>query len=467
MNVIKTDVAIIGSCLGGYAAAIRLRQYGKSVLLINNSYHDKDNFDISQIKTFALFTSANTYNDMLLSYKMGIQVSERKFNWQYFLHWINGISNKINISHYEQLERNNVNVINGHAYFKTANNIELTTEKEIVNVAFEHCIIATGSKSIELPDVPINENNIISSEGLYRLKNFPKDITIMGAGLTGLELAFALNKLGSKVSVIEMEKDVLPDLEEELSSTIKEKLKESGINLFLNSIIKGCKTSESNVELIYERENKIHTQTSEIVISSLGRIPDVEGLNMSNIGIETNDDGQIYLNEKLQTNITNIYMVGDSARSPFLVNKSIHEGCSIAEIIVEKEESVELGELPFVAYTDPEIAVVGMSEAAAKKDNINFIAKKLSLSVISKTLVTQHPEGYIKVIADRESGLVLGCQVVGHNISSIIGELTLAIEMGTTVEDLSLICHPHPSISECISEVSNLVQNKAIFTFNR
>jgi len=463
MDEIKTELAIIGAGPGGYVAGIRAGQLGIKAVIIEKNYLGGVCLNVGCIPTKALLHASEIFLQLKNSSKMGIEISDLKLDIKKLNNWKNSIVDKL-VSGIKVLLKNyNVEVIFGEAKFLDEKSLLVKTKNGDIKIVSKYVIIATGSRPAELENIKRDGNFIWNSDDAVSLKEIPKRLLIIGAGAVGLEFASIYSRLGSEVMVIEIANQILPGVDSECANILKRALEKQNIKISTNSKVIGYKGNVFEIEI----DGKVENFEFDKVLLAIGRKPNVENLNLEKLGISLNEKGFIKVNEKLQTNVENIYAIGDVIGQPLLAHKASKEGIIAVEIIAGIESKYDIKYIPSVVYTNPELASVGLSEEEAKKRGYKIKVGKFPLSANGKALSMNITDGIAKIITNEKNDEILGIHIVSPEASSLIAEGTLAMESYLTSEDIALTVHPHPSISEILMEAAENVKKKAIHIINK
>ena len=361
-------------------------------------------------------------------------------------------------------KKNKVTYLKGKGEFKNKNEIQVSNEKEKKTYKSKNIVIATGSMHTNIPGVNIDEKNIISSTGALSLEKVPKSMIVIGGGYIGLEMGSVWSRLGSKVTVLEYLDHITPGMDREISNEFKKILSKQGIEFKLNSKVLSVKKSGTNVNVNYEDIlSKAKKEIiSEKVLISVGRKPFTSGLHLDKAGVKTDLKGRVEVNTKLQTNVKNIFAIGDVIKGPMLAHKAEEEGIAVAEILAGQAGHVNYDVIPGVIYTSPEVAAVGKTEEELKKENINYKIGKFPFLANSRAKVNNETEGFVKILANSETDKVLGVHIIGPHSGDMIAEMAIAMEFGASSEDIARTCHAHPTHTEAIKEAALAVDKRPI-----
>ncbi|MEO0203009.1 MAG: dihydrolipoyl dehydrogenase [candidate division WOR-3 bacterium] len=463
MNEIKSDLAIIGAGPGGYVAGIRAGQINIKTVIIEKQYLGGVCLNVGCIPTKALLFASEIFSHLKLSDKMGIKFSDVSIELDKLNAWKKSIVNKLVSGVDFLLKNNNVNIIFGEAKFIDNKNLIVKTKNGDIRVSSKNIIIATGSRPSELSNIKVDHNFIWDSNDAVEMKEIPKKLLVIGAGAIGLEFGSIYSRLGSEVVIVEIANQILPGIDSECANILKRALEKQGIKIFTNSKVSNIKGNLVEIEI----EGKIEYFTFDKILLAVGRRPNTDNLGIEKLNLKLNEKGFILVNEKLQTNIENIYAIGDVTGPPLLAHKASKEGIIAVEIIAGIEKKYDVRAIPNVIYTNPELASVGISEEEARKRGYKIKVGKFPLSANGKALSMNITDGIAKIISNEENDEILGICIVSPEASSLIAEGALAIESYLTSEDIGLTVHPHPSISEILMEAAENVHKKSIHILNK
>ncbi len=463
---IGTDVLVVGAGPGGYVAAIRAAQLGKDVTLIEKAELGGTCLNIGCIPSKALIYASYIYEKLKHLDQMGINIKEATVQMEKMQLWKESVVKKLTSGVQQLCDGNGVQVIRGKATFHSTKKAIVESEHGTQAVEFKDCIIATGSVPIAIPGFEPDGKIVIDSTDALALKEIPKNLIVIGGGYIGLELGMVYAKLGSKVTVIEMLDQLLPGTDPELTRLVARKARLLGIETFLSTKAKELKRNEKDAELTIITPEGEKTVQADKVLVSVGRKPNSAGLGLDKLGIQPDAKGFISVDAKMRTSNPRVYAIGDVVGNPMLAHKASHEGIVAAEVICGQPSAADFRTIPAVIFTDPEIAYAGWSEDEAKQNGYKPIVGKFPFAALGRAISIGETEGFVKVIADEETKVVLGVHIVGPEASNLISEAALAIEMGATLEDLALTVHPHPTLPEGLMEAAEATMGKAIHILN-
>lgn len=469
METKKVDNVIIGAGPGGYVCAIKLAQLGKEVLVIEKEKLGGVCLNVGCIPSKALINASYMVDKINIAKDMGFEVSlgEKIIDLDKLQIWKNKIVKKLVDGIGMLFKANKVQSMYGTAFFVDKDHVEVTDSTgNKTLVEFNNAVIATGSTPIEINGFKFDEQKILSSTGALALNKIPKHLVVIGGGYIGMEIGTYFSKIGAKVTIVEATPNILPTYDPDLVTVITRKLKRKKVDILTETKAKSAIIEGDNVIVTLENKDGSELKiTADYVMVTVGRKPNSKDMGFENIGLEL-ERGFIKVNKKLQTNISNIYAIGDVVGGFMLAHKASKEGIVAAEVIAGHKSEMDFYAMPSVTFTDPEIASVGITEKEAKEKGIEVKIGKFPFGALGKALASGESEGFVKLIIDKNNETVLGLHIVGHEASSLISEGALAIEMGATAEDLALTIHPHPTLPESIMEAAEAAMGKAIHIMN-
>jgi dihydrolipoamide dehydrogenase len=461
---LNTEVAVLGSGPGGYVAAIRLGQLGKETILI-----EKDNLggvclNIGCIPSKALIRVAKLKKKLEAANQIGVDVSGVKIDLAKVQAWKQGVVDKLTSGVEYLCKGNNVKIIKGQGLFRSPHELEIQTASGTEIVETKNTIIATGSRPFELPSLKFDGTHIISSTEALTLQEVPKNLVVIGGGVTGLEMGTMYAQLGSKVTVIEMLEQLLPGTDIELVRIVERGLRRIGVDYHVKSKANEYRNGKVYATLEGGKESAFD---ADKVLVTVGRRPNSDQIGLEKTGVARDAHGFIQVDKKMRTNIPGIYAIGDVVGPPMLAHKASKEGIVAAEVVAGINSEADFRAIAGVVFTDPEIATIGLTESQAKEQGFDPVVGKFPFTALGRALLAGETEGFVKVVADKSSDLVLGVHIVGAEASDMISEAALAIEMGATLEDIGFTIHPHPTLPESIMEAAEAAKGKAIHILQR
>ena len=450
----KFDAIVIGSGPGGYVCAIKLAQLGIKVACVEgNSALGGTCLNVGCIPSKALLNASHNYHNAIENFsKMGIEVDPPVVNWNKMLSYKESMIAD-NTKGIEYLfKKNKITLIKGWASFMDKNTIRVDNK----SYRAEYFVIATGSQSTNLNDIEFDEKVILSSTGALELKEIPKKMIIVGAGVIGLEMGSIYSRLGTEVTVLEYFDKVLNGMDHDISKNFKAILQKQGFKFHLNCSVSMIVKEKKGVKVTFqERESdEINDLSADVVLVATGRKPLTKGLNLENIGVELNPKGQIETDSNWRTIAKNIFAIGDVTAGPMLAHKAEEEGIAVAEVIAGQAGHVNFEVIPSVVYTDPEVAAVGKTENELKEAGIGIKVGKFSFMGNGRAKTVFSNNGFVKIIADSNSDKILGAHIIGPAAGDLVHEVCVAMEFGASTEDLARTCHAHPTFSEAVREAA-------------
>jgi len=448
-QLVSVDTLVIGSGPGGYVAALRSAQLGMKTAVVEREQIGGVCTHVGCIPSKALIAESHRHQ---LMHQWNKAVPSATFaEAQAFKQMI---VNKQSGGVKYLLKAAGVTVLEGEASLIDAYTAQVEYQGTEQRISFKHAILATGSRPIELQALPFG-GRILSSTEALSLSQIPKSLIIIGGGYIGVELGQMYAKFGTKVIILEGGKRVLPGFETELTAPVMKQLKADGITIITEATVVAAEQGEDALTLHYVINQEQQTLRAEYALVTVGRKPNTDGrLGLAQIGLPVTSRGLIVTDGQCRTAISNIFAIGDITAGPALAHKASYEAKVAAEAIVGEPSVVDYKAIPLVVFSEPELASVGLGETEAMEQAISFVIGKSAFGINGRALALQASEGFVKIIADASSGIVLGAQLVGVEASSLVSELALAIEMGATVEDLAMTIHPHPTLGEVIMEAA-------------
>ena len=456
----KFDAVVIGGGPGGYVCSIRLSQLGfKTACIESRGTLGGTCLNIGCIPSKSLLNLSENYHKSKNFKKLGIEFDNIRLNLEAMMKNKDKAVTVLTKGVEFLFKKNKVTYFKGTGSFKSKNEIIIIdSNKNEKIIQSKNIIISTGSEPVSLPGIKFDEEKIISSTGALSLKSVPNKMVIVGAGYIGLEMGSVWSRLGSEVHVIEFLDQITPGMDKEISSEFMKILVKQGINFHL----------KSKVESIVKSANKVKVNTSDneiecdVALISVGRKPYTKNLNIDKLNIKLDEKGRVKVNKNFQTNIPNIYAIGDVIEGPMLAHKAEEEGIALAELIAGQSGHVNYGVIPSVIYTSPEVASIGKTEEQLKKENKSYKIGKFPFMANSRAKAIGDAEGFVKILADDKTDKVLGVHMIGSHAGEMIAEMSIAMEFGASSEDIARTCHAHPTFSEAIKEAALSVDKRQI-----
>ena len=458
---IEIDTLVVGAGPGGYVAAIRAAQTGQKVTIVERGNLGGVCLNVGCIPSKALISVGHKFETAKHSEDMGVFASDVKLDWSKAQAFKDGVVKKLVGGVEGLLKGNKVDIVKGEAYFVDNNTVRVINEDSAQTYTFKNAILATGSRPVEIPTFKFTER-VVNSTGALSFPEVPEKLVVIGGGYIGTELGSAYANLGSQVTIIEGGKDILAGFEKQMTAVVKKGLKAKGVEVVVGASAKGVEETDNGVIVTYEVGGEEKTVEANYVLVTVGRRPNTDEMGLQEIGIEFGERGLINVDKQCRTNIPNIYAIGDIVAGPQLAHKASYEGKVAAEAIAGEPSIVDYLAIPAVCFTDPELATVGYSEEQAKAEGIEVKAAKFPFAANGRALALNATEGFVKLVARKEDGLLIGAQIVGVGASDMIAEMGLAIEAGMTAEDIALTIHAHPTLGEITMETAEVLLGNPI-----
>ena len=469
------DVIVIGSGPAGYVAAIRASQLGLKTACIEKSFDADGNsqlggtcLNVGCIPSKALLDSSHRYSDAInhLS-NHGIEVSKPKLDIAKMMERKNKIVTQLTTGVSGLFKANKVTQILGHAKIIDSNHVEVISKDGSETLETKNIVIATGSSPINIPVAEINNKDIVDSTGALEFDSVPKKLGIIGAGVIGLELGSVWSRLGSEVTVLEAMDEFLPMADKRIAKDVLKEFNTQGLNINLGCKVTSATSNNKDITVTYENNGNTTELKVDKLIVAVGRSPNTENLLDKNCGLSIDEKGFIPVNDFCETNVQNIWAVGDVVRGPMLAHKASEEGIMVVERIAGKHAEMEYDLVPSVIYTHPEVAWVGQTEEDLSAAGIEFKTGSFPFAANGRALASGESAGFIKVIADKKTDTILGVHAFGPSAADIVQQGVVAMEFGASAEDLGLTIFSHPTVSEALHEAALAVNGQAIHIGNR
>jgi dihydrolipoamide dehydrogenase len=462
----KYTAVVVGAGPGGYPCAIRLAQLGVKTLCIEKEYWGGVCLNVGCIPSKALITAAKKYEELGKLAEMGIEVDPNAtLNVAKLQAWKNTVVGKLTGGVKTLLEKNGADRMFGTARFISAGVLEVDTAEGTIRVECEHLVIATGSRPIQIPGFSYDDERVMDSTKALDLDHIPARTVVIGGGYIGMELGMMLHKVGSEVTIVEAQDQILPGFDPEVIKFFSRKLKKIKMNVHLNSLAQGWEEGEDGAVVKIKTADGIKEIPADRILVTVGRIPNSRGLEA--LGLEMDRRGHIIVDKQQKTNVPGVYAIGDVATGVMLAHKATHEGEICAEVIAGHAAFNDARTVPAVVFTDPEIAVAGLMENEAIEKGYEIKVGKVPFAAIGRALTANATDGFIKVVLDAADDRILGITVLGPAASDLISEAALAIEMDAEALDMGLTIHPHPTLGEGMMEAAKAALGQAVHILNR
>lgn len=463
----KRKVVVIGAGPAGYVCGIRLAQLGQDVTVVEKQYWGGTCLNVGCIPSKALIAAGTLLDKIKHAQVMGITAQGVDLDVSKLVEWKTGIVGKLTGGVHGLLKNYGAKVVMGAAKIVDKNTVQVTGGDGDQTIKCDDIVIATGSEPINIPGFTCDEDNVWSSTGALTPKEIPGHLLVIGGGYIGLELGMMYRKLGSEVTVLEGTPGALPGQERDCVKVIERSLKKMGIKLVTESFAQGWTDKAGKKLVTYKGKKGEETIECDQILSTVGRRPYSEGLGLENAGLTVTKQGFLEVSKQMRTSVPNIYAVGDIAGQPMLAHKGSHEGLVAAAVIAGKNEEYDARCVPAVIFTSPEMSSVGLTEDQCKEKGLNYLTGQFPFAASGRAMTLQETDGFVKIISDAETDEVLGVHMVGPEVTELIAEAALAIEMGATVEDLSRTIHAHPTLPESMMEAAEAVHGTAVHIYQK
>ena len=461
----KFQAVVIGGGPGGYVSAIRLAQLGlKTACIESRGALGGTCLNVGCIPSKSLLNLSEEFHKVKNLSSKGIEVGDVKLDLQKMMKNKDKAVTVLTKGVEFLLKKNKVSYFKGTGSFNSKNEILIKDEKGSENIIqSEKTIIATGSVPVSLPGIDIDEKIIVSSTGALKLEKVPSKMVVVGGGYIGLEMGSVWSRLGAEVHVVEFLDHITPGMDKEISNEFMKILKKQGMQFHMQNKVESINKSNSGATVITtDKDGNKNEFDCEVVLISVGRKPNTQGLNLESVGVELDDRKRVKVDHTYKTNVQDIYAIGDVIAGPMLAHKAEDEGIAVAENIVGQSGHVNYDTIPGVVYTAPEVASIGKTEEQLKELNIEYKIGKFSFMANSRAKAIDDAEGFVKILADKNTDKVLGAHIIGPHAGELIAEIGVAMEFGASSEDIARTCHAHPTFSEAVKEAALSVDKRAI-----
>ncbi len=458
----EADVVVIGGGPGGYVCAIRSAQLGLRTVLVERDQLGGICVAYGCIPSKALISMAKLYERAKDGAKFGIVADGIRVDLAALQKWKSEVVSTLENGVAALCRGNKVEVIEGTAEVINAKRVKVMTSGGTEEIVTKNIVIATGSRAISLPGLEFDGTLVLSSTEALALEKVPESILVVGGGYIGLEICGVYQKLGSKITIVEVTEQLLPGTEPDLVRLPQKNLEKRGAQILLKSKVLSLEKGGGKVKARVSTPSGEVVVESSIALVSVGRAPLTAEMNLEGMGVKTDAKGYIVTDQRMKTNVEGVYAIGDVRGQPLLAHKAMKEGAVAAEVIAGQPSAADWKTIPWAVFSDPEIAGVGLTEKAAVEAGLQVKRSRFSFAALGRALASGEAEGFARIISDAKTGLVLGVQIVGPEASNLISEAALAIEMGATVEDIALTIHPHPTLPEAIMEAAEVAAGRPI-----
>ncbi len=446
------DVIVLGSGPGGYVTAIRASQLGLKTAVIEKESLGGICLNWGCIPTKALLKSAQVFEYINHAEDFGISIKDASADFPSIIKRSRDVADGMSKGISYLLKKNKVEVLNGFGKVKKGNKVSVIIDGKETEYSAKHIIIATGARSRELPNLPQDGKKVIGYRDALALSKAPKKMVIVGSGAIGVEFAYFYNAMGTEVTVVEFMPNIVPVEDKDVSRQLQKSFKKSGINVMTDSSVEKVDVKGSGCKVLVKTKKGAENIECDVVLSAVGISANIEGIGLEEVGIKT-DKGRILVDDYYNTNVPGYYAIGDVLATQALAHVASAEGITCVEKIAgHNPEVIDYGNIPGCTYCSPEIASVGMTEAAAKEAGHEIKVGKFPFTASGKASAAGHKDGFVKVIFDAKYGEWLGCHMIGYNVTEMIAEAVVARKLETTGHEILKSIHPHPTMSEAVME---------------
>ncbi|OUR63881.1 dihydrolipoyl dehydrogenase [Methylophaga sp. 42_25_T18] len=453
------EVLVLGSGPGGYTAAFRAADLGKKVVMIER--HERIGgvcLNVGCIPSKALLHTAQIINEAADMGDHGVTFAEPEIDIRKIEAWKNSIVNQLTGGLTALAKQRKVTIIRGEAKFASNNSMQIETSDGTKTISFDDCIIAAGSRVTKIPVFPNDDFRMLDSTDALDLADVPEKLLVIGGGIIGLEMATVYNALGSNITVVELQDSIIPGTDKDIVKPLLKKIKAQYEAIYLNTKVVKIEPQDDGLKVTLEGKDAPETVVFDKILVAVGRSPNGKLINAEAAGVNVDDYGFIAVNTQMQTNVPHIYAIGDVVGQPMLAHKAVHEAKVAAEVITGLKSAFDPMTIPSVAYTDPEVAWMGVSETEAKAQKIDYVKGAFPWAASGRSLSLGRDEGLTKALFEKETGRIIGAGIVGPNAGELIAEAVLALEMGADAEDIGLTIHPHPTLSETLAFAAEMAE---------
>ncbi|HET6911950.1 MAG TPA: dihydrolipoyl dehydrogenase [Rhodanobacteraceae bacterium] len=453
------QVCVLGSGPGGYTAAFRAADLGLDTILIER-YERLGGvcLNVGCIPSKALLHAADLINDAELMAEHGIVFGKPKIELDKLRAFKDGVVAKLTGGLAAMVKQRKVRGVRGTGTFVSPHEIEVETSEGRKLVRFEQCIIAAGSQAVKLPGLPWGDPRVMDSTDALMLGEIPKKLLVIGGGIIGLEMACVYDALGAEVTVVELFDQLMPGTDPDLVRPLQQRISKRYAGIHLKTKVASAKAQKNGIEVVFEGDNAPKPQVFDRVLCAVGRVPNGRKIGADKAGVNVTERGYIPADKQLRTNVPHIFAIGDIVGPPMLAHKATHEAKVAAEVCAGHKSAFDARVIPSVAYTDPEVAWVGVTEREAKEKKFDVGVAKFPWAASGRALGMDRSEGFTKLIFDNATQRVLGGGIVGVHAGDLISEIALAIEMGAEAADIGLTIHPHPTLSESVGMAAEVFE---------
>lgn len=456
-----TEVLVLGAGPGGYTAAFRAADLGKKVVLVErHTTLGGVCLNVGCIPSKAMLHVAKVISEADEVAHSGITFGKPSIDIDKLRAWKSGVVGKLTKGLSGLAKQRKVQVVTGHGAFASSNTLKVDTAEGVKTIAFDHCIIAVGSSVARIPGFPYDDKRIIDSTGALELAEIPKRMLVIGGGIIGLEMATVYAALGCKITVVELMDALIPGADKDIVKVLEKRISKRYEKILLKTKVSKIEALKTGLKVTFVNEGAADTtaDTFDAILMAVGRRPNGSAIKADAAGVSVNERGFIPVDKQMRTNVPHIYAIGDVCGEPMLAHKATHEAKIAAEVIAGHKAFFDARTIPSVAYTDPEIAWMGLTETQAKAQGVAFDKAVFPWAASGRALSTGRDDGMTKLLFDKATRRLLGAAIVGVNAGELIAETVLALEMGADAADLCLTIHPHPTLSETVAFAAEIAE---------
>lgn len=455
---LHAEVLVLGGGPGGYSAAFRAADLGKQVVLVErDAVLGGVCLNVGCIPSKALLHIAHTIHEAEAAAQHGVSYGKPDLDLDKIRAWRYSVTKTLNDGLAALAKQRKVTVVQGEGQFTSANTLSVQKATGVQHIQFNNAIIATGSQPTKIPNFPNDDPRLWDSSDALALSSIPKKLLIVGGGIIGLEMATVYHAFGSDISVVEFMDQLIPSCDKDLITPLFRRIQKQYANIWLETRVTGIEAIDAGLNVSFVGKNAPESEVFDAVLVAVGRKPNGNKLAAELAGVQVNEQGFIAVDKQQRTNVPHIFAIGDVVGNPMLAHKAVHESKIAAEVIAGHKASFDALTIPSVAYTDPEIAWMGLTENQAKEQGIAYEKGAFPWMASGRSLSMGRKEGMTKLLSDKATGRVIGAGIVGPNAGELIAEAVLALEMGSDVEDIALSIHPHPTLSETLAFAAEMV----------
>ena len=457
-TVLNAEVVVLGGGPGGYSAAFRAADLGKQVVLV-----ERDPvlggvcLNVGCIPSKALLHMALVIHEAEEMVEHGISFTKPELDLDKIRTWKESVTKTLNGGLSALAKQRKVTVVHGVGQFTSTNSLSVQGETDTTVVNFQNAIIAAGSQPTKIPSFPHDDPRLWDSTDALALSQIPKKLLIVGGGIIGLEMATVYHAFGSEISVVELMDQIIPGCDKDLITPLFRRIKKQYKDIWLETRVTAIEAQDDGLKVSFEGKDAPESALFDAVLVAVGRRPNGKLIAAEQAGVSVNEQGFITVDKQQRTNIPHIFAIGDIVGNPMLAHKAVHEGKVAAEVIAGHKAGFDALTIPSVAYTDPEVAWMGLTENQAKQQGIEYDKAAFPWAASGRSLAMGRKEGVTKILCEKATGRVLGAGMVGPNAGELIAEAVLALEMSADAEDISLTIHPHPTLSETFAFAAEMI----------